>query len=214
GEQGQWIKRTSVSATLGLELVEQVLSQQPVLFRRFKVLRRLLSQEVCPLILQILRRRMDFPLLVRLLRAASTLTVTYGDLLPNEAHAILSTMLGSLGTGLGNEVDHHHHPGGGRDGGGGAIGFSPVDDDGAGGCVSWAAVLTLEAIHRVLASPSVVLELFRHGGKEDSGSNGGSGSGTATVVEEMLHAVSQHLVRNLSNQSDIQGLEGMALAIR
>lgn len=24
GEQGQWIKRTSVSATLGLELVEQV----------------------------------------------------------------------------------------------------------------------------------------------------------------------------------------------
>ncbi|CAN0552867.1 unnamed protein product, partial [Ectocarpus sp. 12 AP-2014] len=158
GEQGQWIKRTSVSATLGLELVEQVLSQQPILFRRFRVLRRLLSQEVCPLILQILRRRMDFPLLVRLLRAASTLTVTYGDLLPNEAHSILSTMLGSLGTGLGSEVGH---PGGGRDGGGGAIGFSPVDDDGAGGCVSWAAVLTLEAIHRVLASPSVVFELFR-----------------------------------------------------
>ncbi|CAM9634277.1 unnamed protein product, partial [Ectocarpus sp. 13 AM-2016] len=54
----------------------------------------------------------------------------------------------------------------------------------------------------------------RHGEKEDSSSNGGRGSGTATVVEEMLHAVSQHLVRNLSNQSDIQGLEGMALAIR
>lgn len=57
---------------------------------------------------------------------------------------------------------HPWHPKlGGRDGGGGTIGFSPVDDDGAGGCVSWAAVLTLEAIHRVLASPSVVLELFR-----------------------------------------------------
>lgn len=27
---------------------------------------------------------MNFPLLVRLLRAASTLIVTYGDLLPNE----------------------------------------------------------------------------------------------------------------------------------
>lgn len=53
----------------------------------------------------------------------------------------------------------------------------------------------------------------RHGGKEDSGSSN-SGSDNATVVEEMLHAVSQHLVRNLSSQSDIQGLEGMALAIR
>ena len=29
GEQGQWIKRTSVSATLGLELVEQVTSLWP-----------------------------------------------------------------------------------------------------------------------------------------------------------------------------------------
>lgn len=56
------------------------------------------------------------------------------------------------------------------------------------------------------------MPVCRHGGKEDSGSN--SGSGTATVVEEMLHGVSQHLVRNLSSQSDIQGLEGMALAIR
>ena len=34
---------------------EQVLAQQPTLFRRFKVLRQLLSQEVCPLILQTLR---------------------------------------------------------------------------------------------------------------------------------------------------------------
>ena len=34
------------------------------------------------------------------------------------------------------------------------------------------------------------------------------------MVEEVLHAVSQHLVRNLSSQNDIQGLEGMAQAIR
>ncbi|CAM9392659.1 unnamed protein product, partial [Scytosiphon promiscuus] len=204
GEQGQWIKRTSVSATLGLELVEQqVLSQQPVLFRRFKVLRRLLSQEVCPLILHTLRRRMNFPLLVRLLKAASTLTVTYGDLLPNEAHAILSTMLSSLGTGLGSEVA----PGGERDGGDGAIGFSPADGDGAGGCVSWAAALTLEAVHQILRNPNVVLELFRHGGREGRDSSG-------TVVEEMLHAVSQHLARNLSSQADVQSLEAMAQAIR
>lgn len=46
----------------------------------------------------------------------------------------------------------------------------------------------------------------RHGGHE-RGKEG-------TVVEEVLHAVSQHLVRNLSSQSDIQGLEGMTQAIR
>lgn len=50
--------------------------------------------------------------------------------------------------------------GGERDGDG-AIGFSPADDDGAGGCVSWAAVLTLEAVHRILTNPTVVLGLFR-----------------------------------------------------
>lgn len=44
--------------------------------------------------------------------------------------------------------------------------------------------------------------------------HGGNGGGRGTVVEEMLHAVSQHLVRNLSSQNDMQGLEAMAQAIR
>ncbi|CAM9572160.1 unnamed protein product, partial [Laminaria digitata] len=198
GEQGQWIKRTSVSATLGLELVEQVLSLQPVLFRRFKVLRRLLSQEVCPLILQTMRRRMKFPLVVRLLRAASTLVVNYGDLLPNEARSILSTMLASLGTGLGCDIAEDRQ-------GDGSINFSPADGDGSRGCVSWAAMLTLEAIHRVLSNRFLVFELFRH---EEEGSN------HKPLVEEMLYGVTQHLVRNLSSQQDAQGLEAMALSMR
>lgn len=43
----------------------------------------------------------------------------------------------------------------------GTIDFSPVDD-GTGGCVvSWSAMLTLEAAHRVLSSPTLMLELVR-----------------------------------------------------
>ena len=44
--------------------------------------------------------------------------------------------------------------------------------------------------------------------------HGGNGGSRGTVIEEMLHAISQHLVRNLSSQNDIQGLEAMAQAIR
>lgn len=39
------------------------------------------------------RRRMKFPLLVRLLRAASTLVVNYGDLLPNEVRVCVCCTL-------------------------------------------------------------------------------------------------------------------------
>lgn len=40
------------------------------------------------------------------------------------------------------------------------------------------------------------------------------GSQHKTLVEEMLHCVTQYLVRNLSSQQDTQGLEAMALSIR
>lgn len=55
--------------------------------------------------------------------------------------------------------------------------------------------------------PDSQTNVRRHGGREGRDSNG-------TVVEEMLHAVSQHLARNLSSPADVQGLEGMAQAIR
>lgn len=42
------------------------------------------------------RRRMNFPLLVRLLKAASTLTVNYGDLLPDEVRSCDATLKRAL----------------------------------------------------------------------------------------------------------------------
>lgn len=42
----------------------------------------------------------------------------------------------------------------------GNIDFSPVEDA-AGVCVSWPALLTLEAVDRVISNPPLVLHLFR-----------------------------------------------------
>ncbi len=74
----------------------------------------------------------------------------------------LTRMPLDLTSGNKTKTKHGTGRGGGRDGdGAGDIGFAPVDGGGDRGCVSWAAVLTLEAVHRVLGNPTVVLELFR-----------------------------------------------------
>ncbi len=53
GEQGVWLKRTSVPPAMGLELVDQILSQQPRLFHDDSMFATLVSRQVCPLLLQV-----------------------------------------------------------------------------------------------------------------------------------------------------------------
>ena len=82
--KGVWLKRTSVAPATGLELVESILSQQPRLFLHDPMFATLVSRQVCPLLLQLLRGRTDFPLLVRAMRAVATLLRDFGKQLVDQ----------------------------------------------------------------------------------------------------------------------------------
>lgn len=82
GEQGEWLKRTSVPPTMGLELVDQILSQQTALFRADSIFAALVTRQVCPLVLRILRDpSAPFPSLVRAMRTVNTLFREFGDVI-------------------------------------------------------------------------------------------------------------------------------------
>ncbi|CAM9296264.1 unnamed protein product, partial [Discosporangium mesarthrocarpum] len=201
GEQGHWIKRTTISTSraLGLELVEQVLTQQPMLFRHHPPLRALLANDVVPLLLQILRQRVGFPLVVRVTRAAGTFMVNYGDILPAEGQAIFSIMVSCLGASGGDDIGDDKE-------GVGQFDFSPWQE----GADRWPAMLTMEAMHRVLTHHSLLLTLFRQGSMHTQRSR----PGCTSAVHQMVQGASHHLLRSLSSPQSTAALDSMAEAIR
>jgi hypothetical protein len=159
GEQGVWLKRTCVAPSMGLELVESVLSQQPQLFSTDPMFSTLVSRQVCafyvllllffksrgntnhmklalrsslkknqliikyislcmscvkfcvqvcPLLLQILHERIEFPLFVRIMRAFTTLLRDFGHVLIKQCEPLLGALLHCLASSAASNLELAH----------------------------------------------------------------------------------------------------------
>ncbi|CAM9286246.1 unnamed protein product, partial [Chrysoparadoxa australica] len=75
GEDAHWLRRVKADKAMGVELMEQTLAQQPRLFACDARFLKLVEEEACPLLVQILKDVMEFPLLLRVLKASTTVLV-------------------------------------------------------------------------------------------------------------------------------------------
>ncbi|OQR94140.1 hypothetical protein THRCLA_08236 [Thraustotheca clavata] len=107
-ESGVWMKRTTFSKLLGVELVEAVLTSHSNLFRTDIEFRSMLKQHIKTLITMNLDTLLSpanisnpttFPLLLRIMRLASTVLLHFTALLPDECCVIWLALLDIISTG-------------------------------------------------------------------------------------------------------------------
>lgn len=109
GETGVWIKHMRISPVVGMELIDQILSQHPGLFKGGEsqdggerkgvaAYAEVLRNQICPLIVQTLRSDLDFPLLVRLMRTITTLLSGLAESLLPQCEVILAMLIQILAT--------------------------------------------------------------------------------------------------------------------
>ncbi|OQR87937.1 hypothetical protein ACHHYP_07821 [Achlya hypogyna] len=107
-EAGVWLKRTTFSKLLGVELVEAVLTSHSELFRTDVEFRSMLKQHIKTLVTMNLDSLLMpanatnpsmFPLLLRIMRLAATVLANFTSLLPDECVVIWLALLEIVATG-------------------------------------------------------------------------------------------------------------------
>ncbi|KAG5179489.1 hypothetical protein JKP88DRAFT_349881 [Tribonema minus] len=135
GAAGALLKHTNITRALGLELIEQALAAHPGLF---KPPAGPYSELVT---LEMLKGRVDLPLLVRLLRLAATVVVDHGETLLPQCEVILLLLLHYVNGGQGHG-GHVHAALQGSDAETGGSG--PINLATGGRETPWTAMLALE----------------------------------------------------------------------
>lgn len=154
GEHGTWLKNVTIPQSSGFELIDQIVSQRPSLFRDKPVFTDVIRNQVCPLIVQTLRSTMDFSLLVRLMRTISTILTELSDLLVPQCEVIVAMLLQTLGS-------DSTLTGGGQHGekDGVVIGSFSARNPKLG---MWSIMLSLEVLSGVCQSGPILEVLFRN----------------------------------------------------
>ncbi|KAH9128746.1 hypothetical protein AeMF1_001119 [Aphanomyces euteiches] len=98
-EAGVWLKRTTFSKILGVELLEAVLTSHGTLFRDDVEFRSMLKQHVKHLITSNLSAASPFPLLLRIMRLASTVLCQFSGVLEEECNTIWLCLIEIVSTG-------------------------------------------------------------------------------------------------------------------
>ncbi|RHY39772.1 hypothetical protein DYB38_000824 [Aphanomyces astaci] len=98
-EVGMWLKRTTFSKILGVELLEAVLTSHGSLFRCDVEFRSMLKQHATHLITSNLSPSTPFPLLLRIMRLASTVLSQFTALLQDECNTIWLGLVEIVSTG-------------------------------------------------------------------------------------------------------------------
>ena len=93
----KWLKlSTPIPKEVGVELIESIISSNRPLFTRVPAFIALLRDQVCPLIVRLLKESSDFRLVVRLIRTVVVLIQLYHIVLPNECEMFLSMFVRML----------------------------------------------------------------------------------------------------------------------
>ncbi|KAF0688819.1 Aste57867_19641 [Aphanomyces stellatus] len=98
-EAGVWLKRTTFSKVLGIELIEAVLTSHGALFRADVEFRSMLKQHAKHLIVSNLAASSPFPLLLRVMRLAATVLCQFSALLEDECNTIWLCLVEIISTG-------------------------------------------------------------------------------------------------------------------
>ncbi|KAI9593732.1 hypothetical protein BDF19DRAFT_447716 [Syncephalis fuscata] len=96
GESGTFLRLDGISCTVGLELIESVLSSYESLFRVHVTFLDLVREQLCPLVIRYFSDRQDFPKTMRLVRVINVLIRQYHDVMATECEIYLSMLLKML----------------------------------------------------------------------------------------------------------------------
>ncbi|RKP25880.1 guanine nucleotide exchange factor in Golgi transport N-terminal-domain-containing protein, partial [Syncephalis pseudoplumigaleata] len=101
GEPGTFLRLDGLPCTVGLELLESILSSYEPLFRAHLPFLDLVREQLCPLIIRYFSDRHDYPKIMRLVRVINVLIRQYHDVMVTECEIYLSMLLKML------EPDQH-----------------------------------------------------------------------------------------------------------
>ncbi|KAI7900381.1 uncharacterized protein BX663DRAFT_517389 [Cokeromyces recurvatus] len=93
GDQPQYLRLNSLSKTLGLELIEGVLTNHYKLFQEHKELRAILKELVCPMFIKNFSEKNEFSQTMRLARVVSILIKQFNGILVMECEIFLSIFI-------------------------------------------------------------------------------------------------------------------------
>eukprot|EP00736_Rhodelphis_marinus_P006999 Rmarinus@m.18023 len=95
GDPGTWMNLSSLSKPFALDIVGSILGTQCYLFREIPEFSKLIRERICSLIIKTHRMKLEFPVILRVMRIIIAIITNYFDTLVTECEIFLSLLVKS-----------------------------------------------------------------------------------------------------------------------